>query len=84
MLAVWTLTKFAFSPSELIGAGGARHSGEGDKYLAPGLALPEAARHDLTGVAFALGTAGLPHILMRFFTVPDAARRAARSAGPSC
>jgi cation/acetate symporter len=33
-----------------------------------------------TGLAFALGTLGLPHILMRFLTVPDA-RSARRSIG---
>ena len=33
-----------------------------------------------TGLAFALGTLGLPHILMRFLTVPDA-RAARRSIG---
>jgi cation/acetate symporter len=31
------------------------------------------------GIALMFGTAGLPHILMRFYTVPDAAPRAARS-----
>ena len=36
-----------------------------------------ADRHVSLGLALVLGTAGLPHILMRFFTVPDA--KAARS-----
>jgi cation/acetate symporter len=33
-----------------------------------------------TGLAFVLGTCGLPHIMMRFLTVPDA-RQARRSVG---
>jgi cation/acetate symporter len=78
VLAVWTLTKFSFSPSELMGAA-AKESGEGDKFLAPGLGFAHPLDSISTGVAFALGTAGLPHILMRFFTVPDA-RSARRSA----
>ena len=34
-------------------------------------------------LALVLGTAGLPHVLMRFYTVPNAARRAARWSGRS-
>jgi Na+(H+)/acetate symporter ActP len=36
------------------------------------------------GLAFLLGTAGLLHILVRSSRSPTRARRAARSAGPSC
>jgi cation/acetate symporter len=49
----------------------------GDAYLAPGQFLANPIDTVSLGLALVLGTAGLPHILMRFFTVPDA--RAARS-----
>ncbi|HEV2999844.1 MAG TPA: sodium/solute symporter [Solirubrobacteraceae bacterium] len=52
-------------------------SPEGDKYLEPGLFLTSPIDTVSLGLALVLGTAGLPHILMRFFTVPNA--RAARS-----
>src|SRR6185295_514064 len=43
-----------------------------DGYLAPGLQFPTKLGMLSFGIAFVLGTAGLPHILVRFFTVPDA------------
>ncbi len=43
----------------------------------PGLRFTEPIDTVSLGLALVLGTAGLPHILMRFFTVPDA--KAARS-----
>lgn len=59
----------------------ARAGGEGGSFLAPGLLGGEgtAARLDVIslGLALVLGTAGLPHILARFYTVPTA--RAART-----
>ncbi|MCX5746513.1 MAG: sodium/solute symporter [Proteobacteria bacterium] len=48
----------------------------GDGFLAPGkLVATPVARFDTIslGIALMFGTAGLPHILMRFYTVPDAA-----------
>ncbi|MFF2652754.1 cation acetate symporter [Streptomyces sp. NPDC058045] len=58
----------------------ARRSGHGDDFLAPGLRYGGGwtARFDFIslGLALVLGTAGLPHILSRFYTVPTA--RAAR------
>ncbi|MBF0531452.1 MAG: cation acetate symporter, partial [Deltaproteobacteria bacterium] len=48
----------------------------GQRFLEPGLLLKDAWDQVSLGIAFLLGTAGMPHILMRFFTVPDA--RAAR------
>ncbi|HEY1358324.1 MAG TPA: sodium/solute symporter [Thermoleophilaceae bacterium] len=79
VLAVWALGKVSFNLSELFSRA-ADASGQGDKYLGPGLFLIKPMDVVSTGLAFALGTAGLPHILMRFFTVPDA-RAARRSAG---
>ncbi|MFE1753964.1 cation acetate symporter [Streptomyces anandii] len=58
----------------------AERSGHGDAFLAPGLKYGGGwtARLDFIslGLALVLGTAGLPHILSRFYTVPTA--RAAR------
>ncbi|MEV6048593.1 solute symporter family protein [Streptomyces xanthochromogenes] len=58
----------------------ADHSGHGREFLAPGLKYGGdwTARFDFIslGLALVLGTAGLPHILSRFYTVPTA--RAAR------
>ena len=47
-------------------------SGEGAAYLEPGLFLTSPVDTVSLGLGLVLGTAGLPHILMRFFTVPDA------------
>ncbi|MFE2412259.1 cation acetate symporter [Kitasatospora sp. NPDC059408] len=58
----------------------ARHSGAGRRYLEPGLKYGATSTSRLDffslGLALVLGTAGLPHILSRFYTVPTA--RAAR------
>ena len=48
----------------------------GQRFLEPGLFLKNVWDQVSLGMATCLGTAGMPHILMRFFTVPDA--RAAR------
>ena len=64
------LAKFNFSPSQLLDKA-ATESGEGDKFLGPGLYLTTPALVISTGLTIFFGTAGLPHILMRFFTVPD-------------
>jgi cation/acetate symporter len=44
----------------------------GQRFLEPGLLLKDPIDQVSLGLAFALGAAGLPHIMMRFFTVPDA------------
>lgn len=58
----------------------AERSGQGESFLGPGLLFGEnlVSRLDFIslGVALVLGTAGLPHIVSRFYTVPTA--RAAR------
>ena len=56
-----------------------RHAvaGEGRNTSAPGTVPRQPLDTVSLGLALVLGTAGLPHILMRFFTVPDA--KAARS-----
>ena len=75
------LLKFNFNISDLLGSA-ADKSGKGESFLQPGLLYGK----DLTGqidflslgLALVLGTAGLPHILIRFYTVPDS-RSARRS-----
>lgn len=47
--------------------------GKGIDYLRPGLLLPTSHPVDIIsfGLVYMLGTAGLPHVLIRFFTVKD-------------
>ena len=79
VLAIWVLGKFDFDLSKLLSRATER-SGKGDAFLAPGLLFVKPLDSISTGLAFALGTAGLPHILMRFYTVPNA-HAARRSVG---
>ncbi len=44
----------------------------GQRFLEPGLLLKSPIDQISLGMALVLGTAGMPHILMRFFTVPTA------------
>jgi cation/acetate symporter len=81
LMTVWVLAKFNFNISTLLGAA-ADKSGEGVSFLEPGLrygATDVWSKIDLLslGLALVLGTAGLPHILIRFYTVPNS--RAART-----
>jgi cation/acetate symporter len=75
-LTVWVLGKYGFNVSELLGQAVANSPTNGDKILGPGLAYGKTtmAKIDFISLALALvlGTAGLPHILMRFYTVPSA------------
>ncbi|WP_037886316.1 solute symporter family protein, partial [Streptomyces viridochromogenes] len=78
-LTVLVLTRFHGDFDRLL-LTAAERSGHGDAFLAPGLKYGGdwTARFDFIslGLALVLGTAGLPHILSRFYTVPTA--RAAR------
>jgi cation/acetate symporter len=76
VLALLVLNRIGWNPVDLFNQAKAK-SPEGDAYLKPGLFLPKPVDTVSLGLALVLGTAGLPHILMRFFTVPDA--KAARS-----
>jgi cation/acetate symporter len=71
VLTLFVLAKVGFNPVELFSRA-AEHHPKGDAYLKPGLQFPSGLALLSFGVAFVFGTAGLPHILMRFFTVPDA------------
>jgi cation/acetate symporter len=78
-LTTLVLVRFHGDVNDLLNTA-ALHSGHGEKFLVPGLAYGGGwtARFDFVslGLALVLGTAGLPHILSRFYTVPTA--RAAR------
>jgi cation/acetate symporter len=76
LMSLFVLAKFNFNPSTLLGEA-ASQSGKGDAFLNPGLRYGAGdwkTKVDLIslGLALVLGTAGLPHILMRFYTVPSA------------
>ncbi|WP_447040426.1 solute symporter family protein [Streptomyces sp. DSM 118878] len=79
VLTVLVLMRFHGDFDQLLRSAADR-SGHGERFLAPGLKYGGdwTARLDFIslGLALVLGTAGLPHILSRFYTVPTA--RAAR------
>ncbi|MET9891790.1 cation acetate symporter [Streptomyces sp. NPDC006465] len=79
VLTVMVLMRFHGDVNELLRSAAGR-SGHGKAFLAPGLRYGGdwTSRFDFMslGLALVLGTAGLPHILSRFYTVPTA--RAAR------
>lgn len=71
-LASVALSRFGWSPAALLDAA-ARHSGSGDDYLRPGISFGDTtSKLDSLSLqlAFLLGAAGLPHVLMRVGTVP--------------
>ncbi|GII96023.1 solute symporter family protein [Sinosporangium siamense] len=76
VMAVWILGRYGFNLSALLGDV-VRLGGEnGEAMLAPGkmYGATDVTRADFLslGITLVLGTAGLPHVLMRFYTVPDA------------
>jgi cation/acetate symporter len=78
LVTLLVLAHFGFNLSSVLGTA-AEQSGKGGEFLEPGLRYgTEAAgltgKLDLIslGLALVLGTAGLPHILIRFYTVPTA------------
>ncbi|KPC59822.1 solute symporter family protein [Streptomyces chattanoogensis] len=75
LITFLVLLKFHFNLSELLGAAAA-NSGKGEAFLEPGLKYGATATSKIDfislGIALVLGTAGLPHILIRFYTVPTA------------
>ncbi|MET8540748.1 cation acetate symporter [Kitasatospora sp. NPDC004799] len=79
LLTVLLVVRFHGDLGELMRQA-AQHSGAGHRYLEPGLKYGGSitSRLDFVslGLGLVLGTAGLPHILSRFYTVPTA--RAAR------
>jgi cation/acetate symporter len=69
LLALLVLSKFDFNPVRLFEAAAAQY---GAGVLAPGRLVAKPLDAISLGMALMFGTAGLPHILMRFYTVPDA------------
>ncbi len=85
-MAVMVMAKFGFSPEALFaeavkvktelaaakGAGAEEAAAKGLSIMGPGNFIKDPISAISFGMALMFGTAGLPHILMRFFTVPDA------------
>ncbi|MFP3990397.1 cation acetate symporter [Streptomyces sp. E11-3] len=75
LITFLVMLKFNFNVSDLLGKA-AENSGHGAAFLEPGLkyGLTPTTQLDFISLAIALvlGTAGLPHILIRFYTVPTA------------
>lgn len=90
-MAIAVLARFSFSPEALFaraidvktalaalgGAGPDEAVARGRAIMGPGGFIKDPISAISIGAALMFGTAGLPHILMRFFTVPNA--KAARS-----
>ena len=74
VMTIWALAIYGFDFSALLG--GAVQTAGTDKILEPGLQYGKSltTKFDFIslGLALVLGTAGLPHVLMRFYTVPTA------------
>jgi cation/acetate symporter len=75
LITAWVLDRAGFSLSALL-HDAAASSPAGNAVLGPGLVygVSTAAKFNFISLALALvlGTAGLPHVLMRLYTVPDA------------
>ncbi|MBO4205114.1 solute symporter family protein [Micromonospora echinofusca] len=83
VMTLLVLAKYKFNLSSLLGDAAAS-SGKGSAFLEPGLRYGVEVAGNATqtfynkvdllslGIALVLGTAGLPHILIRFYTVPTA------------
>ena len=74
LMTVWVLGKTGVNLSALLGDAAA-NTKLGDKVLEPGVkyGLTTTTKIDFISLSMALvlGTAGLPHVLMRFYTVPS-------------
>ena len=69
ILTVLVLGQYGFDPGALYGAIASRY---GQAALEPGGLVTNPVDAVSLGLALMLGLLGLPHILMRFYTVPDA------------
>ena len=76
-MAVMVLWHYDFSPESLFRDAVRAHP-DGESIMSPGGLVSDPLSAISLGMALMFGTAGLPHILMRFFTVSDA-REARRS-----
>jgi cation/acetate symporter len=69
LLAMLVLLRFSMNPLALFAEASRLY---GVNVLAPGRLVSDPLDAISLGIALMFGTAGLPHILMRFYTVPDA------------
>ena len=69
LLALMVLARYSMNPVALFADAAARF---GPSVLAPGKLVSDPIDAISLGIALMFGNAGLPHILMRFYTVPDA------------
>ena len=78
VLALGVLAVFSFNPARLLASALEAHP-LGNDLIAPGGLYKDIISVVSLSLAFIGGTAAMPHVLMRFFTVPDAvqARRSA-------
>jgi cation/acetate symporter len=72
VMSIFVLGKVGFNPIELFNKADANKGAESTFSLGPGTFLTKPIDTVSLGLALVLGTAGLPHILMRFYTVPNA------------
>src|ERR671911_2313841 len=72
VMSLFVLERVGFNPIALFNDAEANTTAESTFSLGPGTFLASPIDTVSLGLALVLGTAGLPHILMRFFTVPDA------------
>ncbi|HET9514996.1 MAG TPA: cation acetate symporter, partial [Gemmatimonadales bacterium] len=69
LMAILVLSRFGMNPLALFAQAQSLY---GDSVLSPGRLVTDPVDAISLGLALMLGTAGLPHILMRFYTVPNA------------
>jgi len=70
-MSIMVMAQFGFSFDELFRTAVDIHS-KGEAIMSPGGLVSDPISAISLGIALMFGTAGLPHILMRFFTVSDA------------
>ena len=78
-MALAVLLQFGFNPEALFAKAVEIHA-KHDAIMAPGALIKDPVSAISVGMALMFGTAGLPHILQRFFTVPSA-KEARKSVG---
>ena len=70
-MAFMVMAQFHFSPEALFAKAVEVHAKK-DAIMGPGTFIKDPISAISFGIALMFGTAGLPHVLMRFFTVPNA------------
>jgi len=70
-MAFMVLAQYHFSPEQLFAKAVEVHAKK-ESIMSPGNFIKDPISAISFGIALMFGTAGLPHILMRFFTVPNA------------